>query len=201
MTSPGNNQLNGLILIGGGSTRMGIDKSTLQYHVRNQRDHLIQLLSPICSRVFISCNEVQAAELGDSYSVLQDIFEGIGPIGGVHAAFEKSPEAAWLVVACDLPLLSAGTLSHLISHRQKEKQATAFRSGENGFPEPLLAIYEPDAFPEIALGIQSGQYSPSKILLKMDVAWLDAPDENELKNVNDPEGYRRTLGEIRSPLK
>ncbi|WP_262885467.1 NTP transferase domain-containing protein [Lunatibacter salilacus] len=201
MTLPGNNPLNGLILIGGRSSRMQKDKSTLQYHNQNQREHLVQLLSPLCSQIFLSCNASQAAELGDKYCIVQDSREGIGPIGGIHAAFAQFPDAAWLVVACDLPLLSVGTLSHLISHRQTGKQATAFRSGEKGFPEPLLAIYEPAAYPEIAFGIQSGQYSPSKILLKMDVAWLEVLDENELKNVNDPEGYRRTLGEIRSPLK
>lgn len=201
MTLPGNDRLNGLILIGGGSTRMHKDKSTLQYHTNNQRDHLIQLLSPICNRVFLSCNAAQAAQLGEAYSVLQDIFEGIGPIGGIHAAFEKFPDTAWLVVACDLPFLSIGTLTHLISSRQTYKQATAFRLRENGFPEPLLAIYEPAASPEIILGIEKGMYSPSKLLLKMDVAWLQIPYENELKNVNDPEAYRRTLGEIRSPLK
>ena len=201
MTLPGNDQLNGLILIGGRSTRMHQDKSVLQYHASNQRDHLIQLLSPICSRVFLSCNAAQAIQLSKSYDVLQDIFEGIGPIGGIHAALKKYPSATWLVVACDLPFLSERTLSLLISNRQKDKQATAFRSGENGFPEPLLAIYEPAAYPEITLGIEKGMYSPSKVLLNMDVAWLEVPDENELKNVNDPDGYQRTLGEIRSPLK
>lgn len=201
MTLPGNDQLNGLILIGGRSTRMHQDKSVLQYHASNQRDHLFQLLSPICSRVFLSCNNAQAIELSNSYEVLQDIIEGIGPIGGIHAAFKNNPNAAWLAVACDLPFLSIGTLSYLISHRQKDKQATAFRSGKNGFPEPLLAIYEPAAYPEVALGIEKGMYSPSKLLLNMDVAWLEVPNENELKNVNDPEAYRRSLSEIRSPLK
>lgn len=201
MTFRANSPLIGLILIGGRSSRMQEDKSTLHYHDRNQREHLTQLLSPLCSQVFLSCNATQAAELGEEYNILQDNIEGIGPIGGIHAAFEKNPNAAWLVVACDLPLLSAGTLFHLISHRQQDKQATAFRSGENGFPEPLLAIYEPAAHPEVALEIEKGMYSPSKLLLKMNVAWLQIPNENELKNVNDPEAYRRTLGEIRSPLK
>ena len=201
MTSSENNLLNGLILIGGRSSRMHKDKSTLQYHDRNQREHLVQLLAPLCNRVFLSCNASQATELVEEYNIIQDTFEGIGPIGGIHSAFEKFPVAAWLVVACDLPYLGADTLSHLISHRQIGKQATAFRSGKEARMEPLLAIYEHTAFSVLAEGIEKNEYSPSKALAKMDVAWLAIPDFNDLKNVNDPEGYRRTLREMRSPLK
>lgn len=201
MTLPANNLLNGLILIGGRSSRMHRDKSTLQYHGSNQRDHLIQLLSPLCTKVFLSCNAVQTASLRDQYDIIQDTLEGLGPIGGILAALEQNPKVGWLVVACDLPLLTSRTLSHLVTHRQSNKQATAFRTGNDKNPEPLLAIYEPAAYQEIALGVDKGQYSPSKVLVKMDVAWLEVPDENDLKNINDPEGYRRTLEEIRSPLK
>lgn len=201
MTLSENSLLNGLILIGGRSLRMQNDKSSLHYHSHNQRDHLVQLLTPLCSQVFLSCNVSQAVALAGEYNIIEDIIEGIGPIGGIHAAFKKFPTAAWLVVACDLPFLSDKTLSYLISNRHTGKQATGFRSGEQGFPEPLLTIYEPTASRVLSEGIEKKEYSPSRALSRMDVAWLAIPDRNELKNVNDPEAYRRTLGEIRSPLK
>jgi molybdopterin-guanine dinucleotide biosynthesis protein A len=201
VTLIGNNRLNGLILIGGGSTRMQQDKSTLHYHGPNQRDHLISLLTPLCSQVFLSCNATQASELTDTYNIIPDKLEGVGPIGGIQSAFDQYPTVAWLVVACDLPLLTPETLYYLITHRQTHKQATAFRTGKEKYPEPLLAIYEPAAYPVIRHEIEKGQYSPSRVLSTMDVAWLEVPNENDLKNVNDPEGYRRTLEEIRSPLK
>jgi molybdenum cofactor guanylyltransferase len=196
-----NSSLYGLILIGGKSARMYKDKSTLQYHGHNQRDHLLHLLSPFCAEVFFSCNASQAAELDGKYNFLQDRIKQIGPMGGIHAALKQFTTVGWLVVACDLPLLTTETLSYLISHREPHRQATGFRNRENGFHEPLLTIYEPSAYPVIARMIENREYSPSHALSNMDVAWLEVPNMNDLKNINDPEGYRRTLEEIRSPLK
>nr|MBI1229706.1 NTP transferase domain-containing protein [Cytophagales bacterium] len=201
ITLAANSLLNGLILMGGSSSRMQQDKSSLSYHGQQQRDHLMDLLTPHCSRVFLSCNATQAALLADNYPVIQDSFTGIGPIAGIFAALEAFPHAGWLVVACDLPLLKPATLSYLISNRQPQKQATAFKSDVSGRVEPLLTIYESSARHIISNLIQEKNYAPSRALALMDVFELEIPHGEELKNVNYPDEYLRTLAEIRSPLK
>ena len=47
------------------------------------------------------------------------------------------------MLACDLPLLDAATLEHLLRARDPRRAATAYRSSHDGLPEPLCAIYEP----------------------------------------------------------
>ena len=46
--------LHGLVVCGGQSTRMGMDKSQLQYHGVPQREWLYELLQPLCEDVYIS---------------------------------------------------------------------------------------------------------------------------------------------------
>ena len=86
--------LHGLVVCGGQSTRMGMDKSQLQYHGVPQREWLYELLQPLCEDVYISCNAEQAAEIGDSYPTITDatIYRNIGPVSYTHLDVYKRQE-------------------------------------------------------------------------------------------------------------
>ena len=99
--------LNGLVLAGGKSERMGTDKSLLAYHGRPQREHLYDMLLPVCQKVFVSCNTAQNANM--EIPGIEDRFLGLGPMGGLLSAFQSAPDAAWLTVAGDMPDLTHTT--------------------------------------------------------------------------------------------
>src|SRR5689334_343280 len=88
--------LNGLVLAGGKSSRMGRDKGHLNWHGREQRYYLVDLLTPFCESVFISIREEQRAAIPDGYRIITDSYEERGPYAALLSAFEKNPEAAWL---------------------------------------------------------------------------------------------------------
>lgn len=184
-TSNGTN-LNGLVLIGGRSTRMGQDKSLLVYQNKPQREHLTDLLQLYCKSVYWSVNASQANELaGLEQPMIVDSFDLVGPLNGILSAFQTDPLAAWLVVACDMPLLSTRTLDALVTGRNASKPATAFYDSDGRFPEPLLCIWEPAILPLLQQAVGGGRYSPR--LMLGDAHLLTAPDTSELLNVNDPE--------------
>jgi molybdopterin-guanine dinucleotide biosynthesis protein A len=186
--------LHGLVLAGGRSTRMQRDKATLSYHGRTQLERAVELLRPLVARVFVSVRADQMAEPARArFERIVDRHEGVGPIAGIAAAQAEHPEAAWLVVACDLPLLDAGTLAHLVWARRPERLATAYRSSHDGLPEPLCAIYEPASREAIARYVASGRHCPRKFLLQSDVALLDEPNPRALDNINTPEEYDAVL--------
>ncbi|WP_078062995.1 NTP transferase domain-containing protein [Solirubrum puertoriconensis] len=178
--------LRGLVLAGGQSQRMQTDKGRLHYHGREQREHAAALLAPWCQEVFVSCRAEQAAELPAGLQPLPDQFLNLGPMGGILSALRHDPNAAWLVVACDLPFLSETTLQHLVQHRNPARVATAFQSPENEFPEPLITIWEPGSYGVLLQFLALGYSCPRKALINSNVELLQAPVPQELRNVNTP---------------
>lgn len=179
--------LNGLILAGGRSTRMGEDKSGLIYYGKPQREHLTDLLQPYCQTVFWSVNPVQAAQLAEAkQSLIVDAFELDSPLNGILSAFQYDSQVAWLVVACDMPLVTTRSLDTLVNGRNPAMMATVFYDSDGQLPEPLLGIYESAFGPILLKAVVGGAYSPRQLLRQNDVQLLIAPDVRELTNINDP---------------
>jgi molybdopterin-guanine dinucleotide biosynthesis protein A len=185
-----NAPLYGLVLAGGRSTRMQRDKAALNYHGRSQLQWVMDLISPHVERAFVSVRPDQANDpVRSHFPRIQDRHENLGPIAGIIAAQDEHPSVAWLVLACDLPFLDAGTLKHLIWARQPEKLATAYRSSHDGLPEPLCAIYEPASRAAILEYLATGKVCPRKFLIQSEAALIDEPNPQALDNVNTPEEY------------
>jgi molybdopterin-guanine dinucleotide biosynthesis protein A len=186
----------GLVLAGGQSTRMKRDKATLAYHGgKTQLERAMELLGPRVKRAFVSVRPGQTDPVRARFEQIVDTREGLGPIAGITAAQARYPDAAWLVLACDLPFLEAATLDYLLAERDPMRQATAFRSSHsgnpkhNGLPEPLCAIYEPSSREAILAHLASGKDCPRKFLIKGDTKLIDQPNPRALDNVNTPEEY------------
>jgi molybdopterin-guanine dinucleotide biosynthesis protein A len=187
-------ELKALVLAGGKSSRMGQNKALLPVHGIPQYAHLLDLLSHHATAVFISCKAGQESTYpatGARY--LTDAPETAGPLAGIMAAFAYDPHAAWLVVACDLVLLDDDVLAELMRARQPQRVATCFRSGFDSLPEPLVAIWEPNAVLPIIQARAEGLQCPRKILMRSDVCLVDASDTLKLSNANTPEDLRSAL--------
>jgi len=179
--------LRGLVLAGGRSERMQTDKGALHYHALDQRQHTAALLGEFCSDVRVSVRPDQAADLPAGLTALPDTFLNMGPLGGLLSAFQADPNAAWLVLACDLPFLTRTTLDFLVAHRQASRAATALRSPWNDFPEPLVTIWEPRSYGQLLRFLGLGYSCPRKALINSDIELLAPPVPEELRNVNTPE--------------
>ncbi|HXY76169.1 MAG TPA: NTP transferase domain-containing protein [Steroidobacteraceae bacterium] len=187
----------GLLLAGGRSTRMRRDKATLAYGGRSQLERAMALLSAHVSRAYLSVRADQQADPQRArFAQITDRHENIGPIAGLLAAQAQHPEVAWLVLACDLPLLDEPTLTALLNARAPARSATAYRSSHDGLPEPLCAIYEPRSREPLIAYVATGKHCPRKFLLGADVELLDEPNPRALDNVNTPEEYGTAMAAI-----
>jgi len=189
-------QLNGLVLAGGQSQRMRTDKGSLDYFGKSQRLHVHELLSVHCNETYVSYANAQAVNEQEQLPVILDVFTGLGPFGGILSAFQANPNAAWLTVACDLPYLSARTLAYLVEHRNPSKMATCFIDSDNKFPEPLITIWEPRAYPVMLQFLSQGYSCPRKVLINSDVEILQAPAVEDLQNVNYPEECEAAMANL-----
>jgi molybdopterin-guanine dinucleotide biosynthesis protein A len=188
----------GLVLAGGRSTRMGRDKASLTYgDGSSQLERAMALLTPHVVRAYVSVRPDQVADsLRGRFPQIPDTVANLGPIAGLLAAQARHPEGAWLVLACDLPLLDDGTLIELIRSRAPERAATAYRSSHDGLPEPLCAIYEPRSRESVAAYVASGRDCPRKFLLGADTLLLDEPNPRALDNINTPQEYGSLMSRI-----
>ena len=183
MTAP----LHGLVLAGGHSRRMGRDKAGIQFDGRTQLQRTFGLIQHLVARAFVSVRPDQQQDaMRAAFPQIVDAAGVEGPIAGIRAAQLAHPEAAWLVVAIDLPLLDAPTLQNLIARRDPARLATAYRSSHDGLPEPLCAIYEPAAARAIEAWLATGRNCPRKFLIQSDTLLLEQPNPQSLDNVNTP---------------
>ncbi len=182
----------GLVLAGGKSQRMGRDKGQLDYHGLPQREYLYQLMEKEMGiEAYLSCREDQLASMPEGHRVLSDSFLGLGPYGAILSAFRKDPNSAWLVVACDLPFVDRAGLQYLIDHRDTSSVATAFHNPATNFPDPLLTLWEPRAYPVLLQFLAQGYSCPRKVLINSPVQNIKAPNDQLLTNVNNPTEFEK----------
>jgi molybdopterin-guanine dinucleotide biosynthesis protein A len=184
--------LNGLVLAGGKSIRMGFDKGEVNWYGKEQRYHMADLLKKHCNEVYISCrDEEQQKGINTDYFSMPDTFTGLGPYGAILSAFREQPDAAWLIIACDLPLVDADVIQCLVDNRNIATIATAYKSDYKDFPEPLVSIYEPKSYPVLLQYLAQGYSCPRKVLINSDVSVLQPSNPDALANVNTPEDLEK----------
>ncbi len=198
-TNTKKNFLYGLVLTGGKSSRMGEDKSLLDYHGKTQAEYCFELLQNFCKKTFISNRKDQTELLGHKgVPQIHDLknYSGIGPLAGILSAMEKYPEISWLILACDLPYVTGKTIEHLIQNRNQKKLATAYKSTHDQLPEPLCAIYEPKFYRMILKFLKKSVDCPRKIMINSDVELLEQVDRRALDNINNPAELKTALASI-----
>lgn len=185
ITSTGKSSLKGLVLAGGESTRMGSDKGLMDYHGVPQREYLLRLLKAHTAEAYISC---RPGQISDSIlPVIEDTYTDLGPFGGILSAFEFDPHAAWLVVACDFPLLDHAAISQLVEERDTSSIATSFLDTHTLMPEPWITILEPKIYPILKEYHQRGRSSLRGVLVDYNSALIRAQNPNVLLNANTPD--------------
>jgi molybdenum cofactor guanylyltransferase len=145
--------LSAFILAGGKSTRMGTDKAFVVLEGRTLLARTLDLARAVTADVRI----VGAAEKFAAFApVVEDVFRGCGPLGGIHAALRASAAELNLILAVDVPFVSAGLLEFLVARARGTVAAvTVARVG--GW-QPLCAVYRRE-FAEVAqMALQQGQY-------------------------------------------
>jgi molybdopterin-guanine dinucleotide biosynthesis protein A len=193
-------RLHGLVLAGGRSSRMQRDKASIEFRAgETQLDAAMKLLEGRVARAYVSVRADQQDDAARArYPRIVDRGDIEGPIAGISAALASYPDAAWLVLACDLPFLDAATLDTLLLARDPNFDATAYRSTHDGLPEPLCAIYEPRSRQALNAQIAAGRNCPRKFLINAHTQLLDQPNPRALDNVNTVAEFERAMAALTS---
>ena len=184
-------ELYGIVLCGGKSSRMGTDKSLLNYHGIGQRYYLCELLNQFCARTFISCNANTPAPDGAAYNFIHDhpLYSGNGPISGLVSAFSRFPTKNMLLIGCDYPFLEADHISYFLSQIPADAIAAAFYNHHENYYEPVLAWYSVTAGVMVRKYLNEGHTSLQQFLVKINAYKVQASDTDMIRSVDTYDEY------------
>ncbi len=190
------------ILAGGRARRFGgRDKSALVVDGRTILEHQLAELRELTTDIMIVGGNLSQPPA--PARTVQDRLPGCGPLGGLHAALESATGDATLLLACDMPYLSAPFLRYLLT-LTRDADAVVPRS-ERGF-HPLCAAYTRACRAPVTARLAKGHLKMIDLLddVRVRVVTTDEVDgfgdhHRLLANVNTPAEYRRPRGGSRSP--
>ena len=194
-------QVAGFILAGGTSSRMGRDKGLLDFGGHPLIVHTARLLQPLVAEVTVVGSPERYRKLG--LSAIADEAQtqrgadspGNGPLAGIAAALTATHSRWNLIVACDLPYLSAEWLDWLLSRALESRGEAVIPRTEHGI-EPLAAVYRRECCATIADALHRGVRKVSDAIVELGVEFVYPREwrhidssERILRNMNSPGDY------------
>ncbi|MEW5979121.1 MAG: molybdenum cofactor guanylyltransferase [Acidobacteriota bacterium] len=178
------------VLAGGQSLRMGRDKALVELDGQSLIQRSVGLLRQLTSQVFVIGPPATYSFLGTD-KVIPDCVPRAGPLGGIYTALRHSGTAINLILACDMPRMSAMFLNLLIQSIPGF-DAVLMRH-DDGKLEPLCAAYTKACLPAIERDLRSKKLKVSSFLDQVRVKFIresDLPalglDGGIFQNVNTP---------------
>lgn len=198
VTSPVGLGVSAAILAGGRARRFGgADKASLAVGRARIIDRQLAALSTVADDVRIVTNDAaRYADLG--VRLVPDAIAGAGPLGGIYSALLDAAHERVLIIACDLPFITAALLERLVAESGQDVDAVVPRSSRG--LEPLCALYTKRCATEMKNRIETGALQVAGLLDAVRTRVLEpetlAPyDEGALfENVNTPHDHERARG-------
>ena len=188
-------EIEGFILVGGASSRMGTDKALLELSGRNFVERIHAALSSIATKTSLVGPREKFADGPIALPIVPDVHVEWGALGGLHGALAAC-RAEWAaVVACDLPFVTGELFVRLASLRQNFDTVVPLQP--DGRTQPLCALYRTTICRPLAEElIAAGERRPRALLERVRTRLADFSELSDLKgssdffiNVNTPEDH------------
>lgn len=181
----GKNDITGVILAGGKSSRMGTDKGFLDLHGLPFAKYSIEAVAPLVSETIIVSNNAEY----DVFKLkrFEDIIKDAGPLAGIYTALNQTNTDFILVLSCDIPLIKTKILEELVSAGTSDFDVIQLVS--KGRSMPLIALYHRRCEHKFYELLQSGERKISLALKNCKVKDLPVRSDQEIftSNINTPE--------------
>jgi len=184
-----------IILAGGASRRMGLDKAAIQFGDATLLEHVAARLAGLCEEVVIAAADRPRQRLrGVSPVWVTDPSGASGPLAGLAAGLAAVWRPTAIVVACDMPFLSENLLRHLLDLVQ---DCDAVVPVSRGVAQPLHAAYSRGCLPMTQSLLRLGARSMTDLLPHLRVKYLSEqrcadfdPEGLSCFNMNTTDDFR-----------
>ena len=178
-------QATAIIMAGGDSRRMGMDKSVLAINGKPMVEIIAEQLRTSFSQTLISANDAEKfAFLG--LQIVPDRIQGQGPLMGIASALEASANEVNFVVACDIPHIDLAYVRKMLS-RAKGADIVIPRSRDKEY-EPLFAVYNKSALEAINKVLRTGGRKISDVFTRCKVSYIELKADS-FANLNTKAEY------------
>lgn len=175
------------VLAGGRSSRMGRDKALLPFQGRSLVEHVAFQAQGVTDNITLVGKTCRYANLG--YPVIEDIFPGRGPLSGLHAALTSTRSNWNLMLACDMPEITAEFLKQLMTRAESGHASAVIPVAPDGVPQPLCAVYHHQCLAAVAGALRNGVYKITEALAALDVDFWSVPESHYFCNLNTPQEW------------
>jgi len=186
--------VHGFVTAGGRSSRMGRDKAWLELDGRPMIQRVIEQLLLVVPSVTVIANDPEYDRLG--LPVVADLNQAVGPLEAIRVALASSLAPSVLLVACDLPFVTAELFGFLVGRAEGNQATVPCSSG--GQLEPLCSVYSTEALEPVTELIKSGERKVSRLFDLVRTRVIPFGDLEQLSgaerffiNVNTPQDYTR----------
>jgi molybdopterin-guanine dinucleotide biosynthesis protein A len=180
--------VNGFILAGGRSTRMGSDKALLDWHGVPLLRHMVGILQYATDNVQVVGRDR-----------LPDLLPSRGPLSGIATALTITSTECNLILAIDLPLLTKDFLAYFRQAAEHSKRPVLACKIRSHFP--LCLGIRRSLLPEIQRRLSGGDLSVRGLIEHSDAEVISEPQlhaqgfaSSIFRNLNRPEDYRHMHG-------
>jgi molybdopterin-guanine dinucleotide biosynthesis protein A len=185
--------INGFVLAGGKSSRMGQDKALMTIAGKPLVLRATEILQPFVRMVSLLAPAGRYEDLG--FPVVADLWPGQGPLAAVCTGLLCSSTEWNIFLACDLPLITRKFVQVLVERiRASRADAIVPRSAEGW--QPLSAAYHSRCQTSFSRAIQDGERSIVSLLDNLRVEEITRDEmvsagigDGELANMNTPEDW------------
>ena len=176
--------VNGYILAGGKSLRMGEDKGLMLLKGKPMIAHVIEQLKPAVQKVFIVSNNKAYEQFG--LEVICDLVTDIGPAGGILTALSKTDSKYNFICSCDMPFIQIDAINFLIEHSFDFEITVAVHQDKI---QPLFGVYSRNCLAEWKSQIQKNNFKLQELISyfytqKLEMKNMQSFDEAIFTNVN-----------------
>lgn len=171
------NEVTGVVLAGGKSSRFGQDKGMYPYKGKPMVLHALAILEPLCSKLMISTNDSRSYA-GFGYACIEDISHNAGPLAGIQSAITHAPADLVAIISCDTPSIPTALYARLI---KSIRNHDVVMPSHKGFIETMTAVYAKKCLPLIEAAIKSKHFRILDAIKPMDSLFLEIQHEGFYK--------------------
>lgn len=173
------------VFVGGASSRMGVPKGRLVYDGASLLERMVAACGPFPCRLIGDATPY--ADLVPAVPRLADTVVGIGPIGGLDALLAGATTPYVVIVGCDMPFVTAATLSALVND-PRECAVLCARADDDAPFEPMLARWSVAVMRDAVRGaIARGEYGLQKLMRAHDPERFVPADARAILDWDTPE--------------